>query len=107
RAPREALPQMDQVRLIASRLAAVGKPVSRRALRSAGVTGSTDNSPRRTSTSVHTGPEDATVGNPTITAARSGKDGRPADRLRRIGTCRSRAVHRLLTGSARSCGAFG
>jgi hypothetical protein len=33
-------PQMDQARMIARRLAATGKPVSRRALRSGGVTGS-------------------------------------------------------------------
>ena len=38
--PRPAGPQMDQARVIARRLAAAGKPVSRRALRSGGVTGS-------------------------------------------------------------------
>ena len=42
REPQQALPQVDQVRLIASRLAAAGKPVSRRALRSAGVRGSNE-----------------------------------------------------------------
>ena len=40
--PRPADPQMDQARVIARRLAAAGKPVSRRALRSAGVTGSNE-----------------------------------------------------------------
>jgi hypothetical protein len=39
-APQPAGPQMDQARMIARRLAATGKPASRRALRSAGVTGS-------------------------------------------------------------------
>ena len=38
--PRPAQPQVDQARVIARRLAAAGKPVSRRALRSGGVTGS-------------------------------------------------------------------
>ena len=38
--PRPAGPQADQARVIARRLAAAGKPVSRRALRSGGVTGS-------------------------------------------------------------------
>jgi hypothetical protein len=38
--PRPAGPQMDQARAVARRLAAAGKPVSRRALRSGGVTGS-------------------------------------------------------------------
>ena len=38
--PQPAGPQMDQARMIARRLAATGKPVSRRALRSGGVTGS-------------------------------------------------------------------
>ena len=33
---------MDQARVIARRLAATGKPVSRRALRSSGVTGSNE-----------------------------------------------------------------
>ena len=40
RGPRR--PQVDQARVIARRLAAAGKPVSRRALRSAGVTGSNE-----------------------------------------------------------------
>jgi hypothetical protein len=40
RQSRETRPQTDQTRLIAHRLAAAGKPVSRRALRSAGVKGS-------------------------------------------------------------------
>ena len=40
--PRPAGPQMDQAREIARRLAAVGKPVSRRALRSGGATGSNE-----------------------------------------------------------------
>ncbi len=40
--PRPAQPQVDQARVIARRLAAAGKPVSRRALRSAGVTGSNE-----------------------------------------------------------------
>jgi hypothetical protein len=39
---RPAGPQMDQARVIARRLAAAGKPVSRRALRSGGVTGSNE-----------------------------------------------------------------
>ncbi len=39
---RLAQPQMDQARVIARRLAATGKPVSRRALRSGGVTGSNE-----------------------------------------------------------------
>jgi hypothetical protein len=39
---RSARPQMDQARVIARRLAAAGKPVSRRALRSGGVTGSNE-----------------------------------------------------------------
>jgi hypothetical protein len=39
-APRAAQPQMTQARLIARRLAAEGKPVSRRALRSGGIRGS-------------------------------------------------------------------
>ena len=38
--PRDSWHQMDQARLIARRLAAVGKPVSRRALRGGGVRGS-------------------------------------------------------------------
>jgi hypothetical protein len=38
--PRPAQPQVDQAHVIARRLAAAGKPVSRRALRSGGVTGS-------------------------------------------------------------------
>jgi hypothetical protein len=38
--PRPAQPQVAQARVIAQRLAAMGKPVSRRALRSGGVTGS-------------------------------------------------------------------
>jgi hypothetical protein len=38
--PRPAGPQMEQARVIARRLAAAGKPVSRRALRSGGVAGS-------------------------------------------------------------------
>ena len=38
--PRPAQPQVDQARLVARRLAAAGRPVSRRALRSGGVTGS-------------------------------------------------------------------
>jgi hypothetical protein len=42
REPWQALPQKDQARLIASRLAAAGKPVSRRALRSAGIKGSNE-----------------------------------------------------------------
>ena len=37
-----AQPQVDQARVIAQRLAAAGKPVSRRALRSGGVTGSNE-----------------------------------------------------------------
>ena len=41
-APQPAGPQMDQARMIARRLAATGKPVSRRALRSGGVTGSNE-----------------------------------------------------------------
>jgi hypothetical protein len=41
-APRAAQPEMDQARLIARRLAASGKPVSRRALRSGGVRGSNE-----------------------------------------------------------------
>ena len=40
--PRAAGPQVDQARMIARRLAAAGKPVSRRALRSGGVTGSNE-----------------------------------------------------------------
>jgi hypothetical protein len=40
--PRPAGPQVDQARVIARRLAATGKPVSRRALRSGGVTGSNE-----------------------------------------------------------------
>ena len=40
--PRAAQPEMDQARLIARRLAASGKPVSRRALRSGGVRGSNE-----------------------------------------------------------------
>jgi hypothetical protein len=40
--PRPAGPQMDQARVIARRLAAAGKPVSRRALRSGGVAGSNE-----------------------------------------------------------------
>jgi len=46
---RSARPQMDQARVIARRLAAAGKPVSRRALRSGGVTGSNEalNAPAR------------------------------------------------------------
>ena len=40
--PRPAGPQVDQARVIARRLAAAGKPVSRRALRSGGVTGSNE-----------------------------------------------------------------
>ena len=39
---RPAGPQMDQARVVARRLAAAGKPVSRRALRSGGVTGSNE-----------------------------------------------------------------
>jgi len=39
---RSAGPQMDQARVIAGRLASAGKPVSRRALRSGGVTGSNE-----------------------------------------------------------------
>jgi hypothetical protein len=42
RAPRTALPELDQARLIASRLAASGGPVSRRALRNGGVKGSNE-----------------------------------------------------------------
>jgi hypothetical protein len=42
RAPWQAPPQTDQARLIASRLAAAGKPVSRRALRTAGIKGSNE-----------------------------------------------------------------
>ena len=38
--PRPAQPQVEQARLVARRLAAEGRPVSRRALRGAGVTGS-------------------------------------------------------------------
>ncbi len=38
--PRTGQSQMDQARFVARRLAAVGRPVSRRALRSGGVTGS-------------------------------------------------------------------
>jgi hypothetical protein len=38
--PRPGQPQLDQARLVARRLAAAGRPVSRRALRSGGVTGS-------------------------------------------------------------------
>ena len=38
--PRPAQPQAEQARLVARRLAAAGRPVSRRALRGAGVTGS-------------------------------------------------------------------
>ena len=38
--PQSAGPQVNQARVIARRLAAAGKPVSRRALRSGGVTGS-------------------------------------------------------------------
>jgi hypothetical protein len=38
--PRPGQPQMDQARLVARTLAAAGRPVSRRALRSGGVTGS-------------------------------------------------------------------
>ncbi len=38
--PRPAQPQVEQARLVARRLAAAGRPVSRRALRGAGVTGS-------------------------------------------------------------------
>jgi hypothetical protein len=38
--PRLAVPQMDQARAVARKLASAGKPVSRRALRSGGVTGS-------------------------------------------------------------------
>ena len=38
--PRSAQPQVEQARLVARRLAAAGRPVSRRALRGAGVTGS-------------------------------------------------------------------
>ncbi|HUY48411.1 MAG TPA: hypothetical protein VMV92_22230 [Streptosporangiaceae bacterium] len=41
-AARTAQPEIDQVRLIARRLAAAGKPVSRRALRSSGVRGSNE-----------------------------------------------------------------
>jgi hypothetical protein len=41
-APRAAQPEMDQARLIARRLAASGKPVSRRALRSGGIRGSNE-----------------------------------------------------------------
>jgi len=41
-APRTAQPEMDRARLIARRLAAAGKPVSRRALRSGGVRGSNE-----------------------------------------------------------------
>ena len=40
--PRPVGPQVDQARVIARRLAAAGKPVSRRALRSAGVKGSNE-----------------------------------------------------------------
>jgi hypothetical protein len=40
--PRETGPQTDQARLIARRLAAAGRPISRRALRSAGVRGSNE-----------------------------------------------------------------
>jgi hypothetical protein len=40
--PRPAAPQMDQARAIARSLAAAGKPVSRRALRSGGVAGSNE-----------------------------------------------------------------
>jgi hypothetical protein len=39
---RRAQPQMDQARVVACRLAAAGKPVSRRALRSGGVKGSNE-----------------------------------------------------------------
>ena len=42
RAPRTAPPELGQARLIASRLAASGKPVSRRALRNGGVKGSNE-----------------------------------------------------------------
>jgi hypothetical protein len=38
--PRPAQPQAEQARLVARRLAAAGRPISRRALRGAGVTGS-------------------------------------------------------------------
>ncbi len=41
-APQAAQPEMDHARLIARRLAAAGKPVSRRALRSGGVRGSNE-----------------------------------------------------------------
>ncbi|HJY56538.1 MAG TPA: hypothetical protein VJ418_09160, partial [Streptosporangiaceae bacterium] len=40
RGPRPAGPKLDQARVIARRLAAAGKPISRRALRDGGVTGS-------------------------------------------------------------------
>ena len=40
--PRPAVPQVDQVRAVARRLAATGKPVSLRALRGGGVTGSNE-----------------------------------------------------------------
>ncbi len=40
--PRAAQPEIDQARLIARRLAASGKPVSRRALRSGGIRGSNE-----------------------------------------------------------------
>ncbi len=40
--PRETAPRTDQARLIARRLAAAGRPISRRALRSAGVRGSNE-----------------------------------------------------------------
>ena len=40
--PRETGPRTDQARLIARRLAAAGRPISRRALRSAGVRGSNE-----------------------------------------------------------------
>ena len=40
--PRPAQPQLERARIVARRLAAAGKPVSRRALRSGGVTGSNE-----------------------------------------------------------------
>ncbi len=40
--PQAAQPQMDQARIVARRLAATGQPVTRRALRSAGVKGSNE-----------------------------------------------------------------
>jgi hypothetical protein len=40
--PRPAQPQVERARIVARRLAAAGKPVSRRALRSGGVSGSNE-----------------------------------------------------------------